>query len=103
MAISAPVPGEFRRTVRVDQLGHDEQEFRFVASADERAALAERYGVVSLDRLDETVDAVRRAAAKGAKVYWVCPLIDETEDSDQAADEAAGRASNKRPPLGSAW
>ncbi|WP_374317030.1 ATP-dependent DNA helicase RecG [Aquabacterium sp.] len=50
-------------------------------------------------RRDEVVERIRDEVAKGAQVYWVCPLIDETEDSDQAADEAAGRASNKRPPL----
>ncbi|RZI81606.1 MAG: ATP-dependent DNA helicase RecG, partial [Rubrivivax sp.] len=31
--------------------------------------------------------------------YWVCPLIDETEESDQAADQAAGRDSKRRAPL----
>ena len=43
--------------------------------------------LVSLDRLDETIDAVRRAVAKGAKVYWVCPLVEESETLDLAAAE----------------
>ncbi|MBC7698993.1 MAG: ATP-dependent DNA helicase RecG [Massilia sp.] len=50
-------------------------------------------------RRDEVIERLRDEAAKGSQVYWVCPLIDETEESDQAADEAAGRNSNRRPPL----
>lgn len=47
----------------------------------------------------EVIERIRDEVAKGSQVYWVCPLIDETEESDQAADEKAGRESNKRPPL----
>ena len=50
-------------------------------------------------RRDEVIERIRDEAAKGRQVYWVCPLIDETEESDQAADEKAGRDSNRRPPL----
>jgi ATP-dependent DNA helicase RecG len=50
-------------------------------------------------RRDEVVERIRDEAAKGRQVYWVCPLIDETEASDQAADQAAGRNSNRRAPL----
>jgi ATP-dependent DNA helicase RecG len=50
-------------------------------------------------RREEVIERIRDEVAKGRQVYWVCPLIDETEDSDQAADEAAGRAINNRPPL----
>ena len=42
---------------------------------------------VSLERLDETIGAIGRAIAKGAKVYWVCPLIEESEVTDLAAAE----------------
>jgi ATP-dependent DNA helicase RecG len=42
---------------------------------------------VSLDRLHETIAAIGRAVAKGAKVYWVCPLIEESEVTDLAAAE----------------
>ena len=38
-----------------------------------------------LDRLGEVVAAVGRALAGGAKVYWVCPLVDESEAVDLAA------------------
>jgi ATP-dependent DNA helicase RecG len=41
-----------------------------------------------LDRLDEVVTAVARALAEGAKVYWICPLVAESEASDLAAAEA---------------
>ena len=40
---------------------------------------------ISLDRLDEVVGAVGRAIATGARVYWVCPLVDESEELDVAA------------------
>ena len=50
-------------------------------------------------RREDVIERIRDEVAKGSQGYWVCPLIDETEDSDQAADEVAGRDSNKRPPL----
>jgi len=37
---------------------------------------------VALDRLEEVVGAVGRAVASGAQVYWVCPLIEESEEID---------------------
>ncbi|MFZ4551176.1 MAG: ATP-dependent DNA helicase RecG [Aquabacterium sp.] len=55
--------------------------------------------VFSDNRREEVIARIRDEVAKGSQVYWVCPLIDETEDSDQQADEAAGRVSNQRPPL----
>jgi ATP-dependent DNA helicase RecG len=42
---------------------------------------------IALDRLDEVVDAVGRAVDEGRRVYWVCPLIEESENSDLAAAE----------------
>jgi ATP-dependent DNA helicase RecG len=42
---------------------------------------------ISLERLDETIDGIGRAIQKGAKVYWVCPLIEESEVTDLAAAE----------------
>jgi ATP-dependent DNA helicase RecG len=41
-----------------------------------------------LSRLDEVVAAVRRAIDQGAKAYWVCPLVEESEAVDLAAAEA---------------
>jgi ATP-dependent DNA helicase RecG len=43
--------------------------------------------LVSLDRLEETIGAIGRAIAKGARVYWVCPLVSESEFIDVAAAE----------------
>ncbi len=38
--------------------------------------------------LPELVEAIARALAGGARVYWVCPLVEETATSDLAAAEA---------------
>ncbi len=40
-----------------------------------------------LERLDEIVDGLHRALARGAQVYWVCPLVEESEDLDVTAAE----------------
>jgi len=40
---------------------------------------------IPADRLDEVIDAIDRAMQGGAKVYWVCPLVEESEVSDMAA------------------
>ena len=50
-------------------------------------------------RREDVIERIRDEVAKGSQVYWVCPLIDETEDSDQTADAVAGRDSKQRPPL----
>lgn len=42
---------------------------------------------VPLSRLDEVTDAVGRAMEDGERVYWVCPLVEESEISDLAAAE----------------
>ncbi|MDF2764932.1 MAG: recG, partial [Rhodospirillales bacterium] len=47
--------------------------------------------VLPADRLEEVVSAVRRAVAKGAKVFWVCPLVEESEALDVAAAEERHR------------
>ncbi|RAI32653.1 ATP-dependent DNA helicase RecG [Rhodoplanes serenus] len=40
---------------------------------------------VALDRIDDVVAAVGRAMAEGRQVYWVCPLVEESETVDLAA------------------
>ncbi len=40
-----------------------------------------------IERLDEVVDAIGRALSEGRRVYWVCPLVEESEKSDLAAAE----------------
>jgi ATP-dependent DNA helicase RecG len=42
---------------------------------------------ISLDRLEEVVDAVGRAIEEGARAYWICPLVEESEIVDLAAAE----------------
>ena len=42
---------------------------------------------VPLERLDEVINGVDRAIADGAQVYWVCPLVAESEVLDVAAAE----------------
>ena len=38
-----------------------------------------------LERLSEVADGVGRALRAGAKVYWICPLVEDSEASDLAA------------------
>ena len=44
--------------------------------------------VMAASRLDEVVDALARHVDGGGQAYWVCPLVEESETSDQAAAEA---------------
>jgi ATP-dependent DNA helicase RecG len=44
-----------------------------------------------LDRLDEIIEAVSRAIGHGAKAYWICPMVEESEDTDLAAAEERHR------------
>src|SRR5580704_4343394 len=53
-----------------------------------------------IERLDEVVAAVGRATAGGARAYWVCPLVEESEALDVAAAEE--RASSLRAFFGDA-
>jgi ATP-dependent DNA helicase RecG len=43
--------------------------------------------VLSAERLPEVVDALGRHLGGGGQAYWVCPLVEESEASDQAAAE----------------
>jgi ATP-dependent DNA helicase RecG len=40
-----------------------------------------------LERLEEVIAAVQRAIQGGAKVFWVCPLVEESDAVDLAAAE----------------
>ncbi|MEO5374545.1 MAG: ATP-dependent DNA helicase RecG, partial [Alphaproteobacteria bacterium] len=44
--------------------------------------------VKPIDRVDEVVAAIDRAIRAGARVFWVCPLVEESETSDLAAADA---------------
>ncbi|WP_239451478.1 ATP-dependent DNA helicase RecG [Elioraea rosea] len=39
-------------------------------------------------KLEEVVDAIGRRLKAGARVYWICPLVSESEAADLAAAEA---------------
>jgi ATP-dependent DNA helicase RecG len=54
--------------------------------------------VVSLARLETVVAGLGRALGQGAKAYWICPLVAESEAIDLAAAEA--RAAALRQPFG---
>ncbi len=43
--------------------------------------------LVALDRLDEVIGGIGRAIDAGARAYWVCPLVAESELVDLAAAE----------------
>ncbi len=43
--------------------------------------------VVSLEKLPDVVDGLARHVARGGQAFWVCPLVEESEASDQAAAE----------------
>ena len=47
--------------------------------------------VLSVERLDEVVDALGRHIGSGRQAYWVCPLVEESEASDMAAAEERAR------------
>jgi ATP-dependent DNA helicase RecG len=51
---------------------------------------------VPLDRLAEVIDAVARAIEAGRQVYWVCPLVEESESVDVAAAEERCKFLHKR-------
>jgi ATP-dependent DNA helicase RecG len=43
--------------------------------------------VLSGERLGEVIDGLARHIGRGGQAYWVCPLVEESEASDQAAAE----------------
>ena len=43
--------------------------------------------VMPIDRIDAVITGLHRAVAAGAQIYWVCPLVEESEAVDAAAAE----------------
>lgn len=43
---------------------------------------------IPLDRFEEVIAGIARRLEQGAKVYWVCPLVEESETGDLAAATA---------------
>ena len=54
--------------------------------------------VLPSDRLSEVIDGVGRAIASGARVFWVCPLVEENPDMEWIAAEARHTSLNERFP-----
>ena len=70
---------EFSHPVPVDELGEGEMVIEIAADAEERAALAQRFGLLALDRLAATVrlkrvdrESVRFVADFAAEVVQAC-------------------------------
>jgi ATP-dependent DNA helicase RecG len=43
--------------------------------------------IVPLDRIEEVIAGITRALGSGAKIYWICPMVEESETADLAAAE----------------
>jgi ATP-dependent DNA helicase RecG len=43
--------------------------------------------VMPLQRLDQVIGRIRTAISDGAKVYWICPLVEESDELDIASAE----------------
>jgi ATP-dependent DNA helicase RecG len=55
-----------------------------------RAAIVTK--AVPIARAEEVLQGIARAIAKGEKVYWICPLVEESEDENSPQDLAAAQA-----------
>ena len=51
---------------------------------------------VPLGRINEVVDGLGRALAEGRRIYWVCPLVSESEVTDLAAAEERFKSLRQR-------
>ena len=75
---ATPIP----RTLMLTAYG-DLQSSRLHEKPSGRAAIETR--VLPINRLDEVIAGIRRAVEDGARVYWICPLVEESEAIDLAA------------------
>jgi ATP-dependent DNA helicase RecG len=62
-----------------------------------------RTAMVSVERLDEVVEHLRKAVAEGRQAYWVCPLVEESEVVDYASAEERFRRLRAHWGTGWAW
>ncbi|WP_419901462.1 ATP-dependent DNA helicase RecG [Kiloniella sp.] len=51
---------------------------------------------VSVERIGDVINGVARSLDQGTKVYWVCPLVEESDKSDLAAAEERYRELSER-------
>ncbi len=77
---ATPIP----RTLMLTAYG-DMESSRLTEKPPGRAPIDTR--ALPADRLDEVVTGLKRALSTGAKAYWVCPLVEESEKVDAAAAE----------------
>ncbi len=75
---ATPIP----RTLQLTAYG-DMEVSRLTDKPPGRRAIDTR--VLPADRLDEVAEGIGRALERGAKAYWVCPLVAESEAVDLAA------------------
>jgi ATP-dependent DNA helicase RecG len=78
---ATPIP----RTLLLTTFG-DMESSRLTEKPAGRKPIATR--TLPVARIEEVVEAIARAFRIGAKVYWVCPLVEESEVSDLADAEA---------------
>jgi ATP-dependent DNA helicase RecG len=48
--------------------------------------------VMPIERLEEVIQALARALGQGARAYWICPMVEESETLDLAAAEERANA-----------
>ena len=49
-----------------------------------------------VERIDDVINGVARSLDQGTKVYWVCPLVEDSDKSDLAAAEERYRELNEQ-------
>ena len=77
---ATPIP----RTLTLTTYG-DMDVSRLDEKPSERPSIDTR--IVNLERLSEIIQGIKRAVKNNAKIYWICPLIEESEIIDLAAAE----------------
>ena len=77
---ATPIP----RTLALTAYG-DMDVSRITGRPPGRSPIATR--TLSDERLDEVIEHLRKAITTGARAYWVCPLVEESEFIDLAAAE----------------
>lgn len=77
---ATPIP----RTLALSVYGHME-----MSRLDEKPAgrIPPDTRTISMDRIDNVIDAIGRAIGKQERVYWVCPLVEESDQMDLSAAE----------------
>jgi ATP-dependent DNA helicase RecG len=78
---ATPIP----RTLLLTSFG-DMDSSRLTEKPAGRKPIATR--TLPLSRIEEVIAAIERALTTGARIYWVCPLVEESEVSDLADAEA---------------